>query len=263
MSLIYISEHSFPTYVALSSDISASKISGASLIGKTVYTHDDQSWYIISGSELLLEPFSYPLPKHVSSETASFGISPDYTAFEADGTMVLSGSATVWDDIFFPLVTAKQGQTDKPAFSTTEIAYLFPENDTAEFMYIIAQIPHTYMIGSDLSPHVHWKQTQSGSVTFKMDYKWFPISGSVPASFETHIMNTPAVTYTSGSMHQLTYGTKISGSMLQTTSVGVSSMMLIKLYRDDNGTYPGNAVVYQFDLHYLKNSLGSRTEFVK
>lgn len=161
------------------------------------------------------------------------------------------------------MVTAKQGQTDKPAFSPTEVGYLFPENDTAEFMYIVAQFPHTMKVGSDLSPHVHWKQTQSGSVTFKMDYKWFPISGSVPSAFQTHVMNIPAVTYTSGSVHQLTYGSKISGSMLQTTTVGVSSIMLIKLYRDDNATYSGNAVVYQMDIHFLKDSIGSRQEFIK
>ena len=58
------------------------------------------------------------------SIVAKFGDTVNYMAFESDGTLIMSGSATVWDDIFFPLVTAKQGQTDKPAFSTTEIGYL-------------------------------------------------------------------------------------------------------------------------------------------
>jgi len=193
---------------------------------------------------------------------ALLGTATDNSMFEADGTLVMSGSATVWDDIFFPLVTAKQGQTDKPAFSPTEIAYLFPQNDTGEFMYIVAQMPHSRKIGSDLSPHVHWKQTQSGSPVFKMDYKWFPIGGSVPANFETLTMSTPAITYTSGSMHQLTYGNKLSGSMINESAVGVSSVMLIKLYRD-NDAYAGNAVVYQFDIHYEKDAIGSHGEFTK
>jgi hypothetical protein len=197
------------------------------------------------------------------TEYARFGTIADNTIFEQDGTMVFSGSATVWDDIFFPLVTAKQGQVDKPAFDVNEVAYLFPQNDTTEFMYIVGQMPHSMKVGSSLSPHVHWKQTASGSPVYKMDYKWFPIGGSVPATWQTHTMSTTAAPYTSGSMHQLTYGTLISGSMLQTTSVGVSSIMLIKLYRDTGDTYTGNAVTYQFDIHFLKDAVGSRTEFIK
>jgi hypothetical protein len=50
----------------------------------------------------------------IVAEYARFGNSEGYATFEEDGTLVFSGSATVWDDIFFPLVTAKQGQTDKP-----------------------------------------------------------------------------------------------------------------------------------------------------
>ena len=47
MSLIFVSSDSFPSYLALSTDITGSKIEGASLIGKTVYTTDDKKWYIV------------------------------------------------------------------------------------------------------------------------------------------------------------------------------------------------------------------------
>lgn len=192
-----------------------------------------------------------------------FGTSTNYSLFESDGTFTMSGSATVWDDIFFPLVTAKQGQTDKPAFSTVDLGYLFPQNDTSQFMMIVAQFPHSMKEGSNINPHVHWNQNHSGSVVFKMDYKWFPIGGSIPAAFETHVMPLRVLPYTSGSMHQLNYGTAISGSILGSgIGAGVSSIMLIKLYRDDD-TYTGNAITYQFDIHYEKDTLGSRTEFAK
>lgn len=197
------------------------------------------------------------------SYVAILGDSENNSSFEEDGTLVFSGSATVWNDIFFPLVTAKQGKTDQPAFSDDEIAYLFPQNDKTHMMYIVAQFPHDMKVGSDLSPHVHWKQTQSGSVVYKMDYKWFPISGSVPSTWETYTMDKHAILYTSGSMHQLNYSqTYLSGSMLQTTGVGVSSIMLIKLYREDN-TYTGDAVTYQFDVHYQIDTVGSRGLFTK
>ena len=52
MALQLISGNSFPTYLALSTDISGSVIKGASLIGKTIYTTDDEKWYIITGEYL-------------------------------------------------------------------------------------------------------------------------------------------------------------------------------------------------------------------
>jgi len=39
-------------------------------------------------------------------------------------------------------------------------------------------------------------------------------------------------------------------------------MMLVKLYRDDN-TYTGDALTFQFDIHYEIDTVGSRQEYVK
>jgi hypothetical protein len=91
-----------------------------------------------------------------------------------------------------------------------------------------------------------------------MDYKWFDIGGNVPSAFTTYTMDTREVMYTSGSIMQLNYGTGISGSSI----ADISSMMLIKLYRDDN-VYTGNAITYQFDIHIEQDMQGSREEYSK
>ena len=216
-----------------------------------------------SGSNTLLYVVdtsgSAPIQKKIKSNnffnSAKFGDTVSYTSFEADGTMVMTGSATVWDDLFFPLTTAKQGQTDKPPFTSTEIAYLFPSADTSNIMYIIAQFPHSYKLGTDVQPHVHWKQTQSGSPVFKMNYKWFNIGDEVPSIYTPYIMSDRIITWTSGNIHQLSTGSaNISGSSI----TNVSSIMLIELYRDDNA-YTGDCITYQFDIHFLKNRIGSST----
>lgn len=58
MALTFISNENYPAFLALSTDISASKIAGASFVGKTVYTTDTMNWYII-GSDLTLYPFQF------------------------------------------------------------------------------------------------------------------------------------------------------------------------------------------------------------
>jgi len=60
MTLTFVGKGNTPTYIALSTDISGSKIDGVSIIGATVYTTDDQSWYIVTGSDLLLGEYVSP-----------------------------------------------------------------------------------------------------------------------------------------------------------------------------------------------------------
>ena len=57
MSLKFISSNSEPAYIALSTDISGSKIDGASNVGRLVFTVDDNKWYIID-SDLTLKNYS-------------------------------------------------------------------------------------------------------------------------------------------------------------------------------------------------------------
>ena len=63
MSVTFVGKDNFPTYVALSTDIVSGSIIGTPMIGKTVYSMDDQKWYIVSeasGSSFYLESFVMP-----------------------------------------------------------------------------------------------------------------------------------------------------------------------------------------------------------
>lgn len=59
MTLVFISENNTPNYLALSSDISAGKIAGATLVGGTVLLTDTNAWKIIGGDSSLSD---YTLP---------------------------------------------------------------------------------------------------------------------------------------------------------------------------------------------------------
>lgn len=53
-------------------------------------------------------------------------------------------------------------------------------------------------------------------------------------------------------------GINIDGSGI----TGVSSILDIKLYRDDN-VVTGDVLVKEFDIHYLVDADGSRQEYIK
>jgi hypothetical protein len=197
---------------------------------------------------------------HIGFNSLAVGTTENYCKIDSSGTIRLSGAATVWEDLAMPLTSSRRGSNNLPDFDETNVGYLFPKNDTTEILYIIVQMPHQWKLGSTIYPHVHWCQGNSSNATFNIDYKWLDFAGSTTASFTTYAMGTTESAYVAGStMHQLSSNpTGISGSSIS----NISSLFLVKLYRNDN-TYPGDALTYQFDVHYEIDSLGSNKEFAK
>jgi hypothetical protein len=60
MAVTFISIDSFPTYLALSSDIAAGKIAEATLIGKTVYLTDTGAWKIVTAGDGTVVDYKSP-----------------------------------------------------------------------------------------------------------------------------------------------------------------------------------------------------------
>jgi hypothetical protein len=187
-----------------------------------------------------------------------FGSLTNYTQIDAAGHMTMVGNATTFEDLIVPLTSTRVGASTKPDFDETNVAYLFPQNDATEKLFIIVQFPHAWKEGSTIHPHIHWQQASSSNVTWKIDYKWFNINAAVPGAFTTLTMDTLVNTYVSGSLHQISK----SSAGISGTGLTMSSIMLIKLYRQDN-TYTGDAAAWQFDIHYERDSLGSNAEYVK
>lgn len=187
------------------------------------------------------------------SGAASFG-----STVSIGGNVTLTGSGTSFEDLAVPLTMAMQGATSLPHFDYTNIGYLFPQNDPAEKLYFIVQMPHAWKQGTTIYPHVHWQQAADANVTWKMDYKWHNIGSAIPANWTTLNLATLVHTYESGTIHQLSKSTAgIAG-----TDMNISSIMQIILYRDDN-TYTGDAMAFQFDIHYEKDGFGSNGEYTK
>ena len=164
----------------------------------------------------------------------------------------------MWEDLRFPATQTKQGNTLLPDFDYTNIGLLFPQNDDTEIAYIIAQIPHAWKLGSNIRPHIHFIQTSADIPIFKIDYKWYDNNGTVPATWTTIATTDCEFTWSSGSLLQICSFPEIDGSGI----TGVSSILDIKLYRDDN-VVTGDVLVKEFDIHYLVDADGSRQEYIK
>jgi hypothetical protein len=202
-------------------------------------------------------------------------------AVEADGTLRMDGSATVWDDVMvFPDAT-NRGNSNAPVWGgtgelffkrnvagTSQGVFLWMFSATIEQeLYFTVQIPHSYKVGTSLYPHVHWTTktgTPSGTdVVWGLEYSAVAIGGSFP---NTSILTANSVisavgTPTGTGQHLITSLGAISG-----TGFGISTILVCRVYRvatDVNDTFANEAGILGIDFHYEMDTQGSRTEFVK
>ena len=196
--------------------------------------------------------------KITTSDTIHVGNPVNFVSIDSALGVRLRGNATVWEDLQVPLTLGKLGILSKPDYDYDTLAYMFPQNDTTEVIYIQEQMPHSWKEGSTIYPHVHVQQSMNAQATFKMVYKWTNLGDAVPSTWSQYTMGTYVMPYTSGRIEQLLSGTTgISG-----TGKTVSSILIIKLYRSDN-VYSGDIATFSFDIHYERDSMGSRTIYSK
>jgi len=135
--------------------------------------------------------------------------------------------------------------------------------DTVQSVQFTIQMPHNWLIGTEVRPHVHWTSktsTTGKAVVWKMEYTWVGVHG-VFSDTTTISGSTELSSQTTANQHFYTNLTPITPSV-----TGVSSMCLCRLYRDTDDaldTLEDDAMILEFDLHYQKDSMGSFGEFTK
>jgi len=200
---------------------------------------------------------------------------PDYLQIYGGGRLERkTGSSqyhTSWDDLKFPATAINPpGQATDPDVEADTGLLLFAAAGT-ELIFTLAQMPHAWSEGSDISPHVHWTKTTSaaGDVAWKLRYQILPI-GQVGSG--TGVDGGTVTSPVSGTPDNDTAWehliTSFDGIQMSDASsvYGLSTCILFELTRvggDAADTYGADARLLEFDVHYQIDSLGSESEFVK
>ena len=214
----------------------------------------------------------------VKGATGHFGGATDYSSFEADGTLLFNGAATVWNDLTVPATSVRpSGATppdfqNSPAFGGDSSLWYFTFNGAGtspiEEVFFTVQLPHDYKQGSDIYPHVHFAptstnggDTNSRTVRWYLAYQWANIDGTFGSS-ATVSMDKAFVPNTSLWSHL------IAGNVASVSGTGknISSILMCRLYRDPGDAaddYPQDAAVLYFDIHYESDTVGSRSRNTK
>lgn len=170
-----------------------------------------------------------------------------------------------WDDLRIPGSATQTGASapDLELFGpsgTLRVLTFAGTGATVEQTFFQIQIPHSYLIGSTIAPHVHWSPTNAnaGTVVWQLEYSWASIDGTfgAPTTIEA-IDPSDGVAW----KHQVAPFSAIIG-----TGKGISSMLVCRLFRNPghaSDNYESDAAFLEFDFHIQSEPGGSRLEYVK
>lgn len=177
-----------------------------------------------------------------------------------------------WDDLRVPATSTKLGGAKDPSFgqwitdglgSQGVYTYFFGSGIEEE-VFITVQMPHAWLEGSEIKPHVHWFPVAnfSGTVVWGLEYLVLP-PREIAAPGTTTTVASEAITAGPGLVDQHL----ITGfPAIDMTDNPVSTILLFRLYRDatsPSDTYGADTGFLEFDIHYLSDSIGSIGEFSK
>ncbi len=169
---------------------------------------------------------------------------------------------TGWEDLRFPATgIAIGGFASAPDVQTDTGLLLFDGTDI-ETVGILVQMPHAWKEGSSIHPHLHWAKTSdaAGDVLWTFRYKKFGL-GDLQGAWSS-IFNATDKIVVDATQKQI-----ISEfSPIDMTGNTVSDLLLIQFGRlptDAADDYEADALLYEIDIHYEVDSLGSETEYLK
>lgn len=172
-----------------------------------------------------------------------------------------------WEDLQVPGLAIKGGAVAPDligfAGSTGLQVYGFNGGGTSpiEEVLFTVQMPHSWLLGTDIYPHVHFTpvNANSGTVKWYLEYTFAEI-GATFAGTSTVATSAVAVAEVAW-RHQLASFSAITPSSIQD---GISAIFAGRLYRDPGqDTYASDAAFLGFDIHYQSDGLGSDAETSK
>jgi hypothetical protein len=194
----------------------------------------------------------------------------NYTEIEADGTIVAYGSATTWDDQLPSSVTVNATGPNAPAFTAfngnLKALEFIGTGPALKEIHLGFQFSHSMKLNTDIVIHLHIHipdDVTGGVIKFYCEHTWANVSRTGVIT-PTTISGTVTRAANAGINNNaiLAFSTRTPGA----NEGGISSVLMCRVYRDptDVGdTFGASTWLLSTDVHYEKDTNGSRTTTVK
>jgi hypothetical protein len=187
--------------------------------------------------------------------SAWIGTAANNTYFASDGSMLMSGNATVWNDIVIRAANLRTGSTvpDYGAFVGGIYTPIFSDgkNQDASASF---EVPHGFK-NSNLEIHIHWtpSTTNTGNANVQFEYVCANEGSNFPAS------STTLLALAKGGGNALTHQYTTLGNInaVPLTGGAICDFAFKRAGTDgqDDGTF--NLILHDIGIHYEVQRIGS------
>ena len=132
-----------------------------------------------------------------------------------------------WDDLV-GTITSAIITGNNIYFDPSNCCLNFSETTSInEHAWLTFQIPHKWLIGSVISPHVHWEQSQKEIPNFLFKYRW-QRAGLDKSDWQNYCCNKSLFDYVLPVFNQIAIGDGI----VPPVGHGISDILQLRLIRD-------------------------------
>ena len=193
----------------------------------------------------------------------------NYMSIEADGTVILSGSATVYNDWNRGFASARVPAANAPTWSSfigNLSAYRFAVNDYLELDP--GEYEHPWTEGSEIEIHTHWAtnglDTSDRFVKWEVELTWANMASASPFSaFPTPTIYTFEATIPANTADRSHIYTSIDTYTPTGGKIGGYYLARIRRIAASGAAPTNDPFGLSLGFHHNDNSLGSRTEEAK
>ena len=213
-----------------------------------------------------------------ASITGSYGDGVGYyynagTSIAPSWRKLAMGGDIKWDDLRVTLDNGSNAAqiNSIPGISGPQLWY-FRYGQGVEAMSFQVQLPHTWVEGTTIYPHLHWTpggSNVSGDVEWNLDYTCVNYDATTVQVFPAITTNSVVASPASGNFvqngHYIT-ALSTANAGIDGTGKKISSILICRLWRNSSttgDTYNDDAGVLFLDFHIQIDGYGSRSTFVK
>lgn len=169
-----------------------------------------------------------------------------------------------WDDLRFPATGINPPGAPSDPSRDNQTGLLDFSANSENVITALAQMPHKWLEGSAIRPHLHFVKPNTGDVVWNLQMRRTQARGEAWPGVWTDLGDITALA--AGDTSATTGVVIAEWPEIDMTGYRVSSLLLFRLSRkgaDAADTMPGNATLIEFDLHYQIDAIGSIGEFTK
>ncbi len=166
-----------------------------------------------------------------------------------------------WDTLRMPGPSGRLGGAADPGFKRFQLSATLSSQGVFAFhfgpaavteLFFTCELPHTYAEGTDLTPYVRWSPTTvGGAVVWGIEYTKANMNGTFGPTVKLEATASASAILT----HQASSLGTITG-----TGIGISSLLLVRLYRkatDAGDTNSSSAAFLELDILAEHDTRGS------